>query len=355
MAANRHKPRYTALATGLRLARQRGAALLMAMLTVTLVATLAAAAMWQQFRQVEIESAERTRIQTAWLLTGALDWARLILREDARGSTADDLSEPWAVPLAEARLSTFLAAADKDAATDLGDEATEIFLSGQIEDLQGRLNISNLVDGATVSAKGVQSFQRLFTLLGLPIAEVPIAAQRLRDALDPSVDKPELQMAPLPPQRVRELAWLGFSVPTLARIEPFIAVLPGRTPINLNTASAEVIHASLPKVDMATAQAIVQRRTNKPFKRTDEVKALVGPDVALDEGDVGVATSYFAIRGRLRTSRTIIEEWSLARRVLLDVTIVRRERLQPTLVQSLRGGDARAPTALTPPQTGVGG
>lgn len=33
---------------------QRGAALLMAMLTVTLVATFAAAAMWQQWRSVEV-------------------------------------------------------------------------------------------------------------------------------------------------------------------------------------------------------------------------------------------------------------------------------------------------------------
>ena len=37
--------------------RERGAALLAAMLTVTLVATFAAAAMWQQWRSVEIETA----------------------------------------------------------------------------------------------------------------------------------------------------------------------------------------------------------------------------------------------------------------------------------------------------------
>jgi general secretion pathway protein K len=42
---------------------QRGAALLTAMLTVALVATLASAALWQQWRQVEIEIAERGRSQ----------------------------------------------------------------------------------------------------------------------------------------------------------------------------------------------------------------------------------------------------------------------------------------------------
>ena len=87
---------------------QRGAALLAAMLTVTLVATMAATALWQQWRSVEVEAAERARVQSAWLLTGALDWARLILRQDAITGGADHLAEPWAVPLNEARLSTFL-------------------------------------------------------------------------------------------------------------------------------------------------------------------------------------------------------------------------------------------------------
>ena len=86
--------------------RQRGAALLMAMLTVALVATLAAAALWRQWRGVEVETAERGRVQARWILAGALDWGRLILRQDARSGGPDHLSEPWAIPLAEARLST---------------------------------------------------------------------------------------------------------------------------------------------------------------------------------------------------------------------------------------------------------
>ena len=71
---------------------QRGAALLAAMLTVTLVATFAAAALWQQFRAIEVETAERGRVQSSWILTGSLDWARLILREDARAGGADHLA-----------------------------------------------------------------------------------------------------------------------------------------------------------------------------------------------------------------------------------------------------------------------
>ena len=106
-------------------AHQRGAALLLAMLTVVLVATLASAALWTQWRAFEIERAERQRAQAAWILNGALDWARLILREDVRTGGADHLGEPWAVPLAEARLSTFLAA-DKDNNADGDSVVTEL-------------------------------------------------------------------------------------------------------------------------------------------------------------------------------------------------------------------------------------
>lgn len=49
---------------------QRGAALLAAMLTVTLVATFAAASLWQQWRAIEVETAERARVQAAWILVG---------------------------------------------------------------------------------------------------------------------------------------------------------------------------------------------------------------------------------------------------------------------------------------------
>ena len=125
-------------------ARQRGAALLAAMLTVTLVATLAAAALWQQWRAVEVESAERARVQSAWVLVGALDWARLILREDGRAGGPDHLAEPWAVPLEEARLSSFLAA-EKNIASDALEGLPDAFLSGRIVDAQSRLNVLNLV------------------------------------------------------------------------------------------------------------------------------------------------------------------------------------------------------------------
>lgn len=54
--------------------RQRGAALLTAMVIVTMVTTIAASMVWQQWRAVQVESAERGLVQSQWMLRGALDW-----------------------------------------------------------------------------------------------------------------------------------------------------------------------------------------------------------------------------------------------------------------------------------------
>lgn len=307
---------------------QAGAALLAAMLTVTLVATLASAAMWQQFRNVEVEAAERARGQNAWVLTGALDWARLILREDARSGGADDLSEPWAVPLAEARLSTFLAAADQSASTDSEDSASDIFLSGRISDLQAKLNITNLVDGNKPSEAGLRSFRRLFELLGLPVTELNALAENLRFAMDTSVDNRSGAQAPLLPQRLSELVWLGLSMQSVAVLQPYATVLPARTTVNLNTASAEVIYASISGLDLARAQRIVSHRERTPFKSLSEATPLTA-GIELNATDHSVGTRFFEVRGRLRTPRGVVDEQSIVQRDGLEVRILRRERMEP--------------------------
>ena len=160
---------------------QRGAAIVTAMLTVALVATFAAGSLWQQWRSIEIETAQRGRAQASCILVGALDWARLILREDARTSPYDHLAEPWAVPLEEAKLATFFAT---DGTTTDDKDITQAYLSGRITDLQSRLNLRNLVDNGKVSLVALRQFQKLFDLLALPDPELNRFAENLRFALE---------------------------------------------------------------------------------------------------------------------------------------------------------------------------
>ena len=146
------------------------------MVILTMIATLASSMVWQQWRAVQVEAAERARVQSAWILMGALDWARLILREDARAGGADHLGEPWATPLAEARLSTFLAADANN--TDDGPEA---FLSGSITDAQSRYNLRNLVDTGT--GKVLPADQAILERLFESISVSPELAARIAKQL----------------------------------------------------------------------------------------------------------------------------------------------------------------------------
>ncbi len=291
------------------------------MLAVTLIATFAATALWQQYRSVEVERAERERVQAAWILTGALDWARLILREDARAGGADSLSEPWAVPLAESRLSSFLAA-DRNSTED---DALDTFLSGQIVDAQSRLNVANLMDGIKPSELGAQSFTRLFQVLGLPDAELKLLINNY--ALAATGSPTAGGNVPLRPQRLEQLAWLGLSNDTLARLKPFVVVLPSSTPINLNTASLEVVYAGIPTLTMQEARKLVERRTATPFRSLSEVGTFnVELAGLLTESQQSVSSRMFEVYGRLRMDKTVIQELSLVERQGLNVITLYRER-----------------------------
>lgn len=312
---------------------QRGAALLMAMLVVVLVATFAAASLWQQWRSVEVETAERARIQSAWILTGALDWARLLLREDALASGAvDHLGEPWAVPLQEARLSSFLAADSSNTTTDLAPDTMDAFLSGQIVDLQSKMNVNNLVDaGGGVNEEQLRAFQRLFEMLNLPQDELAKLAENLRFANMPTRVTPVPPQAPLQPQRVPELAWLGVSPQTLAVLEPYVTVLPTNAArVNVNTASAEAIAAE-GNIDLADAQRLVQERGGAYFRSIPDFEArLAGSTAPADPNLLGrvldVRSDFFEVRARLRLDKLVVEERSVLRRLGDKVQVITRER-----------------------------
>ena len=320
-----------------RRARQRGAAILMAMLTVVLVASLASAALWQQWRAVEIEASERTRLQSSWVLTGALDWARLILTEDARKGGADHLSEPWATPLEQARLSTFLAADRSDILA--ADASTNAFLSGQITDLQARLNLKNLLqEDGKVHLPTLRTWQRLFTQLGLPRSELDaLVAQLVRAnaASTSPLTSVRMQAAadgPLWPQEPDQLAWLGLAPATLELLRPHITVLPERTPVNLNTASAVVIMACFEGVSEADAQRLLEARRMMYWETLADV--LLATRVKLPplaSQQVSTDSHFFALRGVLQIDSNTVKEYSVVQRDGLNVkTLWRKRPLNPT-------------------------
>ena len=294
----------------------RGAALLAAMLTVSLVAMLAAGAAWQQWRTVEVESTERQHAQAQWLMLGALDWARIILREDARSGNpdtpTDHLAEPWAVPLQEARLSTFLSANASDDSL-----AQQVYLSGQISDLQARMNVSNLLQSNQIDLKSLQAFERLFQALGLPNAELNALAQGLVAA------QQQKDGGALLPQRVSQLTWLGLTPQTLNTLAPYITLLPTRTPVNLNTAPPVVLYASISGLSLSDAQRLSDQRAQTPWTSLDAFQKAAGKPISLD-GTHSVNSRFFEVVGRLRMPATSLVERSVVQRDQVDVKVLWR-------------------------------
>ena len=283
-------------------------ALLTAMLTVALIATLAATALWQQWRSLQVETAERQRQQAHWLLTGALDWARLVLREDARSGNTDHLAEPWALPLQEARLSSFLAMSNEGVSEDDASLAEQVFLSGQIVDLQSRLNVFNLIQDNQASAADVAAFDRLFELLSLPRASLDTLVRQLLAAR-------RADGAVLMPQRVAQLTWVGLSPAQLARLAPFITWLPVRTAVNLNTASAEVLYASVPRLPLAQAQRAIQQREAQHWRSLEEATQTLGEGGAQVSSQFhAVSSNYFEVLANVRLGHLPVTERSVIQR-----------------------------------------
>lgn len=304
------------------------------MIIVTLIASLAAGMVWQQYRAVQIEAADRARAQSSWILQGALDWARLILLEDAkqnRNKPVDHLGEPWAVPLAESRLSTFLAA-DNGASADDGPEA---FLSGNIEDAQSRYNLRHLLGGPQVPELEKRVLERLCSQINAPPGTAGVIIAGLRAAFPAAASgasAPDTSdSGPLRPAGVDELGWLGLDADTIARLQPYVVLLPKPTAVNLNTAPREVIAALFDGVDLASAERVVQGRKARPLQTVEEAKAYLPASVPIDAGRASVDSSFFVVTGRLRLDERQLEQRSLIERQGLNMVVLARERINQLL------------------------
>jgi len=288
--------------------RQRGAAVVTALLIVTLAVVVVSGLLWRQ--QVQIRSIENQRLmaQAQWIDRAAVDWARLILRDDQRRSNIDYLGEPWAVPVAETRLSDFLGAGLR---TDQSGETS--FVSGRILDAQARFNLTNLYQWTTDSTgrtlgldpASVTAFGRLLQTLGINAALAePTAQYFLRAAKGVSGDG---QPVPRPPDSVQDLlAVPGYTPEMIDTLDRFVSVLPERTAVNANTAEAEVLAAVIDSLPLDRARELVRQRDRSYFNNTADItKQLqaIAPQASAGANVLDVRTRYFLIYGLVRHDR----------------------------------------------------
>jgi general secretion pathway protein K len=217
-----------------------------------------------------------------------------------------------------------------------------------MEDLQSRLNLTNLIEGDKVHAITRAAWARLFKQLNLPENELDALTQNLllasaagaTSANGAAPLNPSAPTTPLMPQSVEELTWLGVSDATLSALSPYIMLLPVpvpvRTKVNLNTAPLEVLVASVPNLTPAQARQLIQSRATQPLGTlTDASLVVTDPKVKFDPAEQGVTSSFFSATGRLRVGANTVEEQSVLQRNGLLVKTLSRKR--GVLVQSPAG------------------
>jgi general secretion pathway protein K len=329
--------------------RQRGVAIITALLLTTLAITIVASLFWQQQVQVRSIENQRLQLQKQWILRGALDWAMLILREDLKHSPNDDLTEDWAVPLADTPLDQYVENGREDT------DASEATLSGAIVDAQSRYNLRNLSTNGVVDPVEMAVFARLLTNLHLnpqlakaaadAMAEVQPVVPTLPGSQQSANGSPSGQSAqpgqqagatpssggqPTNPTPARPppkhvdivqvddlLSVPGFTPDVLAKLKDFVIVLPWSTPVNANTATAPVLAARIDGLSLADATALVASRNHAVFKDIADVGLRLNkPSFA--PTNLSVATEYFLVNGRVNLSRASLTIQSLVHRSVQD-------------------------------------
>ncbi len=279
--------------------RIRGAAVVTALLIVMLATTVVSTLFVRENTMIRSVENRQSLAQSHWIERAALDWAKVILRADARSGVTDHLGEPWAVPVADTQLDETVTPGAK-----IGDGTRSAMLAGQMTDAQSRLNLTGLVQAGQTLQPQLDALRRLFELLGIAPALADSVASRVRSGQRLRVDG-VLQPAALPPLlRLADLASLpGFDPLMVERLEPFAIVLPRATPVNVNTAPAEVMAAMIPDLGLSGARRFVAQRERTFFRNLGDASALLNDQPVLSPTQMGVASNFFLVRGMVRFGR----------------------------------------------------
>ena len=225
--------------------RQRGVALITAVLIVALATILAVDVGFKGYLDQRRTANAFALDQSFQIALGGEAWASDSLRRDKiQSAKQDDFTEEWATPIPPIPLE------------DIGGE-----FEGQLEDLQGRFNVNNLVafggNGANskVDPAAVKRFERLLEILEMETKWANIIADWIDSDTNPQFPDgaedsvytsltPAYRTANMPITRTSELLALpDFGLERYRTLQPFITALPSGTTINLCTASPELLDA----------------------------------------------------------------------------------------------------------------
>ncbi|MGH8530609.1 MAG: type II secretion system minor pseudopilin GspK [Nevskiales bacterium] len=307
--------------------RQRGVALITALLIVALAALLASGMLNTQNLSIHRSGNLIAQEQAWWYAIGAENWASKVLERDQQDNQTDDLTEDWATAL------DFLPVEGG-------------FLKGEVSDQQGLFNLNNLA-GTSQEQAALQLGRLLTYIEGVDAFIAPALAKAITDWIDigteaDSADAAEddyyLSLRQLPYRTanrplasVSELRLIrGITPEIYGALEPYVTALPDTTPINVNTAPPEILASLAPELTREAMQPLIAKRETEPFK--DAAQFLAEPVFAgrqIESELLSVDSNYFQLQVTATVGTTRVTLYSLLRRDQGGVETARRSRDSP--------------------------
>ena len=108
------------------------------------------------------------------------------------------------------------------------------------------------------------------------------------------------------------LAVPGFTKEIVDKLRDFVVVLPGKTAVNANTASAEVLAAHIENFSMGEANALVGAAQARRLSRPWQLDLYLHGKHVDGGGQGGVCQrDYFLVHSRIRLDRAALDAESL--------------------------------------------
>lgn len=301
--------------------RTQGGVALITVMLVLAIATVAVVSM-STARQMDIRRTEnQLRTAQAWeYLYGLESWANSRLQADGKDNKSDGLNDGWAKSLSETKV-------------------VEGTIQAGIEDLQGRINLNNLLVDGEASEKDVKRLKRLLVNLKMK-AEL---ADAMLDWIDSNMEitypqgaedetytrlKPAYRAGNRPFADVSELLLVqGITREDYQTLRPYVYVADGYAPLNINTASATVLRCLADDISADQAESMFRAR-GKPFEKIDEfLKDETVSDTGIGKYGLGVISNHFLVTGQIEMGK---HRWVFESQMRRDkdglVTLVKRQR-----------------------------
>jgi len=301
--------------------RQRGVALIIALILVALATILATKITFDGYMERR-RSIGMLAIEQAWQFSlGAEALAADALSQDLQNSKQDTLAEPWAQRIAPMQITP----EDDPEGEPIG------VMDGGLEDMQGRFNLNNLArltPSNQPDPQPLEQFERLLTALDLEPKWAQLARDWLTAGNVPSVPfgaKDAVYTAQDPPYRTGNwpmttptelMALPGFGIDRYRKLAPYVTALPTATSnINICTAPAVVLES--------LSSNLTGEYTGNPDLLANGRKAGCFPDMATFGNTVGPkllaaingrfsdSTSYFRLTTRVTLGTTEFTLYSL--------------------------------------------